>query len=1281
MKLLSWTIAEVDEYLNGQAAILRETYFGELILTPGILHELHGRALAPVQKRWQPEVHQIMNAERALRAALANSESWSEIHEVLVQLAKEIAFLEANRQSAPPTYSVPLEQFITEASQVAASTEEVMTLLMEGALDPLNDLLAIQVSPFCEVSRVLPRRLRAARSPLSLDVTDALAHADQLLDHFAALERQLKVRMVGIVGEAGIGKTELAIALSLPQGKHPAGILLHGNNLAARDSLDDLASRVIIGGRRCPNMEALVAALDAAALRSGCRLPLVIDGLNEAEDPRIWQAELDSLMETLRSYPRVLVVCTVRPAFEKEALPEQLPKLTLKGFQNDLQSAMRLYFGHYRIEPGEATFHRDLINLPLTLRLYCEVTNPERRDMVRAESMPRTLSALFERYFNQVAHRVAELSSSTRRLHAEDIHNAFRTIGRILWDSGRRSTGKEALRIHLDPPHTSWHFSMVRLLEDNGVLLTGAGHEHGEHDGPQITFLYDLMTGYIIAETLMLGQSAKTFATWFRQPETGDLFFSKDRAHPLASDVFKALITLLPRRFRGTQVWKLVDEPLRRKALLGTMGLEAGLLDQETVLALADLLKSEPGLLRGHLKFLRENRTLTEHPLNSHFTHRVLNALCLPERDLSWSEWIRGEQEETLEWIAVTEQRWREDEPLDEVEDLKAQWMCWLLTSTVQKLRDLATHALHWYGQRRPAPFVGLVSRMVEVNDPYVIERILAAALAAVLPFRYVSAEHSVVREHLLTLGRVIYNRFFAPSAAAATTHVMTLDYARRILALLQERHPGVFVEEEWCRTQFPLPQDLKSEWGISEDLDEGRYREGDSPLGFDWHNYTLGCLVPGRAPYDDDHSGYQLVRSQVLWRIYSLGYTLQAFSNVDREISRRNYSREEDRNKTERYGKKYAWIAFYELAGKRFEAGQLEEGTVEEFATLDPSFPGPPRPVTFMGPPLLDPDQGDTVTWLLNSAAPNLDPWLERDEIDGEVGPWLLLDGELREENQNAGRMIKTFIRMLLAEPSQVDELQRLGADPLAKLDWFPKPPSLEGIYATDLPPGVPAELELDFHVNEGKQIVEEVVEWFLRNGQEINWAEAKELIDGGGRAAAKRKTKQGQKRAWERAILKEMEQRDLTFGPVIRLQNKEVIRRCRVEVLSPVLSGRWPEGRSTASPAWRATVPARLLTAFHVWQLRPKSFDFEDVNGRLQAMYLESQQGSFWTNSQNFTYARADAVMELVRAKNLSVIWFIYGERSRSTDAFQGNWRTNDKEKVYYKAYREVIVPSPGP
>ena len=61
-----WIAAEVEEHLSGDATILRSTYFGEFILTPNGLANLHERAVAPIQWRWEPEVHQPVNAERIL---------------------------------------------------------------------------------------------------------------------------------------------------------------------------------------------------------------------------------------------------------------------------------------------------------------------------------------------------------------------------------------------------------------------------------------------------------------------------------------------------------------------------------------------------------------------------------------------------------------------------------------------------------------------------------------------------------------------------------------------------------------------------------------------------------------------------------------------------------------------------------------------------------------------------------------------------------------------------------------------------------------------------------------------------------------------------------------------------------------------------------------------------------------------------------------------------------------------------------------------------------------
>jgi len=114
-----------------------------------------------------------------------------------------------------------------------------------------------------------------------------------------------------VLADAGCGKTQLSAQLTTPDGNHPAGVLLHGRDLAARSSLDDLARRVTIGTIHVPSFEALLAALDAAGRRAQARLPLIIDGLNEAQDARDWRSLLAAVRTTLANYPYVLLVCTL----------------------------------------------------------------------------------------------------------------------------------------------------------------------------------------------------------------------------------------------------------------------------------------------------------------------------------------------------------------------------------------------------------------------------------------------------------------------------------------------------------------------------------------------------------------------------------------------------------------------------------------------------------------------------------------------------------------------------------------------------------------------------------------------------------------------------------------------------------------------------------------------------------------------------------------------------------------------------------------------------------
>ncbi|NEB06911.1 hypothetical protein, partial [Streptomyces sp. SID13726] len=130
---------------------------------------------------------------------------------------------------------------------------------------------------------------------------------------------------------------------------------------------------------------------------------------------------------------------------------------------------------------------------------------------------------------------------------------------------------------------------------------------------------------------------------------------------------------------------------------------------------------------------LWEIRRSAPHRLNAAFLDRVLRQLPLPQRDLRWTEWARDRAPGRL--TADLERAidgWTGSDSRTERDDLDALAIAWLLTSTNTGMRDLATKALQRYGRPEPKRLFGLAARMLDLDDPYVVERLVAAALGAV---------------------------------------------------------------------------------------------------------------------------------------------------------------------------------------------------------------------------------------------------------------------------------------------------------------------------------------------------------------------------------------------------------------------------------------------------------------------------------------------------------------------------------------------------------------------
>ena len=354
------------------------------------------------------------------------------------------------------------------------------------------------------------RRLRAMNHPASLACTNLVAHARRAGDLAKDVFDELQVRLAVVTGDAGHGKTQLAAKLTTHTSSRPAGVLLHGRLLCARDTLDRFASQVSLAGKPVETFEALLAAVDAAASRAQCRIPIVIDGLNEAESSADWRPLLSRLHALLRKYPSVLVVCTIRGEFVPSSIPPSVDDFVeLEGFYENLDEVAEKYFEYFKIDARGADLPRELLRRPLALRIYCAVANPDRGDWVALADLPRSLNEMFDAYLLHVAERIEQLN---HQLSREDVLEALDQLGMEMWETTARDVGKGRARELFGDTERRWNDGILTALEQEGVLIRQAplddapqprGARCTSGDDSRVAVAYDLLAGHIVASAVV----------------------------------------------------------------------------------------------------------------------------------------------------------------------------------------------------------------------------------------------------------------------------------------------------------------------------------------------------------------------------------------------------------------------------------------------------------------------------------------------------------------------------------------------------------------------------------------------------------------------------------------------------------------------------------------------------------------------------------------------------------------------------------------------------------
>lgn len=1296
IRLHLWTNIELETLLDTDGEQLKQTYFGELVISPAQLALIHKNAVEPIKKRWFPEVHQELDAERNVQRILGRPAAWDQFNELSERIDELLGQMQLRTQTVPKLLKDLCDDFMGCMHERMSLLKSTLEQLRTGDFLHLRQSLNNKMGTKLQKVAALPRKLRGAKLQIGLIATNVLAdlrEADQL---FSEVREFLHTRLIGIIADAGGGKTQLSANLTAPQQDRPAGLLILGRFLKHSMTLDDLARMVTINGKPVQSMEALIGALDAAAERSRCILPLVIDGLNEAEDPREWKYHLSSLTTILARYANVLVVCTLRSGanrrrnreedyifpkdrekpypFVEQCLPEGAVTFEIPDFGDDVGDAMGKYFSHFKIDVPQNLSYERFLHHPLTLRIFCEVSNPSREKPVGLEAVPRSLASLFEKYVELAAARIEELSPYHCRHHQADITGYLDKIAEVLWTGQARGINQQQFRDQIRDSG-NWNHSAVNFMEQEGLLLRMPGMLASQDE---IVPTYDLLGGYLIARYIIFHNGRNTIQDWLKSKLAKTAFERSASSHPLRDDILQFLVALLP-QYHGIQLWEVVGPSLKGEALQLSTLLERKYLDTPTIEAIADGIRKSETHTNRYLGHLFDICDVEKHPLNSLFVSQVLSSMKPGKRDLIWSEWLRRNHtpfEEDLDWNIS---KWSEEKNRNSSDHLMARWIMWMLTSTSNRMRHKATLALYFYARSSENQLFDLAIESLSINDPYVPERTLAAFYGAAMARATDISDASFRHDILPRFARKLFELMFGETLIYSCTHILIIEYVRGIIELALSLNGSQFSENELSKVyQTPVApkEKLTNEKVLSP-------KTGESPFRMDFENYVIGRLVPGRRNYDYNNKDYELMRSRILWRIYKLGWNFKDFGNVDRSIDngRNSYNRHEDNeiNKTDRYGKKYSWIAYYEQKGLMPppdpEQDDIYVEDREDYADIDPSFPSPNRGDRLINLDTLGDAKIPLQKWVRSGEIPDLGIYLEQDMLDGQLGPWVLLDGHIGQHDEHRGRSMFGFFRTFFVANDQCEELvsllekQRLGGR------WLPEIYEERSAFSGEIPWskhfGEKGIYPLSFEVEKKMVEVQEEQEVLYLDGEvvELSWNDKlrRSGIDFSGLFGddGPRLSKKDLNRL---EVKKEL----------VTVRREET--KCRdILVIQPTCDLRTP-GKTIFNEFTGGSTLSKQLIGMLDLHVIPQSRDLRDAMG-LRATFQNSYEKNSFKNSERLFYLRKDMLNELLEKLGMSLVWAVWGERELSLGQFEQWDRMNPGNDIARADFKQIhVYASPG-
>jgi hypothetical protein len=886
-------------------------------------------------------------------------------------------------------------------------------------------------------------------------------------------------------GEAGIGKSHmLGDIVSKRIKNNYESILLLGQQFTTEDN----PWTQIFNWLQVKNItsEEFLSSINERAKNTKKRIVIFIDALNEGRGKYVWPENIKSFISEVKKYEYLGLVLSVRSSYKDLILPKsdimelELLENRLYGFRNSEYDACKLFFSNYKIQlPNIPLLHPEFHN-PLFLKLFCEGISKSGQHKV--PDGVQGISSIINFFLKNVN---AVLANSKRFDYSNGINLVDRCVEAIVrykLDKDEKYVNYEkAIEIveEIVSKFVTKRGTFLDELVSEGVFAKNLFWIDKDNYEEGIYLAYErfedhLTCKFLLNEDLDLEAEFKEGGSFYKYIEDENaLYFNKGLIDAFSiqipEKINKEFYELIPHlKDEYTIADSFVESLIWRKHET---------INQSSTDYINEVVFSYDETTNLFWETIISVTSVPEHFYNAYSLNNHLSDMSMADRDASWTILLKEKFEDDSSFKRLIDWAWHDDDKShisDESIKLTGITLCWFHTSTNRELRDSSTKALVNLLQNRIEVLIEILKTFEKVNDPSVYERLFAVAYGCSLRTKQL--------EKLSDLSEYTNEAIFKEKEEVYP-HILLRDYARGVIEYtsylgmnlsfdivdVRPPHKSDFPKtnlsneeiDRLYKFDYNDPNFKKVYWSQNEILSSMTTEYGRGIGGYgDFGRYTFQSALRTWDVNPNDLSNIA-----VEWIFKKYGYDVEKHGEYDNNLE---YNGRKGAT-IERIGKKYQWLALYEILArvsdnfKKFERWANDEN--EEM------YQGPWNPyVRDIDPTILI---KATATYLEDEKKEYW--WTSKDEFnwdcsfedwvkktdnlpviedlinlnDNEGNEWLVLEGhpEWAEEKKigeekwdNQHKRMWCQIRSYIIEERDFDNFTRWSADQDFMGRWMPE-------------------------------------------------------------------------------------------------------------------------------------------------------------------------------------------------------------------------------------------------